>query len=56
MQLDPVRGDAALAVDVVEEADPRDPHERRGMRRVCRKIAPQCRKTALSTKTAQSHL
>src|SRR5467141_3612818 len=27
MQLDPVRGDAALAVDVVEEADPRDPHE-----------------------------
>ena len=27
MQLDPVRGDATLTVDVVKEADPGDPHE-----------------------------
>jgi len=28
VQLNPVRGDAALAVDVVEETDPGDAHER----------------------------
>ena len=44
VQLDPVRGDTALAVDVVENPDPRDPSSGRAtLQRSSRSLGSRCR-------------